>query len=258
MRRAILPAVLLAQALAGVPALSGASGAPFPALPSPASAQTGLLAELLPEAPFPPSPTGLPAAAEPATAPHPSGPRLAAVAASGRAGPICGKRRIRGERLAPIPGRLQGCGISAPVRVFSVSGVALSPPAIMDCPTARALERWVRRGVRRTIGSLGGGIDGLRVIAGYSCRTRNNLPGARISEHGRGRAIDIAGFTLRNGEVLDVLTGWNDRRRGRLLKRLHRTACGPFGTVLGPDADRYHRNHLHLDTARHRGGSYCR
>jgi len=39
---------------------------------------------------------------------------------------------------------------------------------------------------------------------------------------------------------------------------MHRAACGPFGTVLGPNADRFHQDHFHFDTARHRSGPYCR
>jgi hypothetical protein len=42
------------------------------------------------------------------------------------------------------------------------------------------------------------------------------------------------------------------------MRRMHRGACGPFGTVLGPEADRYHQDHFHFDTARYRSGSYCR
>jgi len=37
-----------------------------------------------------------------------------------------------------------------------------------------------------------------------------------------------------------------------------RAACGPFGTVLGPESNRFHRDHFHFDTARYRSGSYCR
>ncbi len=177
-------------------------------------------------------------------------------ASQGRA--ICGRRAIRGERLAPIPARLPGCGVGRPVRVSSVGGVALSTPAIMDCPTARALNDWVKQGVKPTIRRLGGGIASLQVIAGYSCRTRNNRPGAKISEHGKGHAIDIAAFNLKNGLSLSVLDDWRSKARGTLLHRLHRSACGIFGTVLGPDSDRFHRNHFHLDTARYRGGAYCR
>ena len=49
-----------------------------------------------------------------------------------------------------------------------------------------------------------------------------------------------------------------DRQDGALLQRMHRGACGPFGTVLGPDADRYHKGHFHFDTARRRSGPICR
>ena len=33
---------------------------------------------------------------------------------------------------------------------------------------------------------------------------------------------------------------------------------GGFGTVLGPESDQFHQDHFHFDTARHRGGPYCR
>ena len=31
----------------------------------------------------------------------------------------------------------------------------------------------------------------------------------------------------------------------------------PAGTALGPNANRFHRDYLHFDTARYRRGSYC-
>ena len=181
-----------------------------------------------------------------------------AVAGTGKAGKICGDRAIRGEALAPIPARVAGCGVDRPVRGVSVDGVALSQPATMDCRTAQALKTWVRKGVKPTIGRLGGGVASLRVVASYSCRTRNSRPGARISEHGRGRAVDIAAVNLKNGVSVSVLKGWRDPAQGQLLRKMHRAACGPFGTVLGPKSDKYHRDHIHLDTANHRSGPYCR
>ena len=71
---------------------------------------------------------------------------------------ICNSSAIRGERLARIRSNTRGCGVTSPVRVHQVSGVALSPPAIMDCRTARSLRKWVRRGPKRTLGNLGGGL----------------------------------------------------------------------------------------------------
>ena len=38
--------------------------------------------------------------------------------------------------------------------------------------------------------------------------------------------------------------------RRRFLRTLHRSACKVFGTVLGPDSDRWHRNHFHFSGIR--------
>jgi hypothetical protein len=176
----------------------------------------------------------------------------------GRQGAVCGVRDIEGVRLAPIAGRVQGCGIAEPVRVTAVGGVALSTPATVDCNTALALRAWVKDAVLPTVGRTGGGVARLEVAASYACRPRNNQSGARISEHGRGRAIDIAGITLKNGATMSVLSGWRSESQGPTLKKLHRAACGPFGTVLGPNSDRFHQNHFHFDTARYRSGPFCR
>lgn len=174
------------------------------------------------------------------------------------AGSICGLRSIRGERLRPIAGRVSACGVAEPVRVSSVAGLRLSQAAIMDCPTAQALNAWAERGVKPAIGRLGGGPVGLRVAAHYACRTRNGQSGAKVSEHGKGRAVDISAIELANGQALTVLHGWRSAQHGRRLKAMHQAACGPFGTVLGPNSDRFHQDHFHFDTAQYRSGTYCR
>ncbi|MFD2740196.1 extensin family protein [Sulfitobacter aestuarii] len=173
-------------------------------------------------------------------------------------GPVCGDAALRGEPVGFVEGRINGCGIDHAVRLRAVSGVALSQGAVMDCDTARALKSWVETSARPALKRKGGGLRGLRVAAHYSCRTRNNQPGAKISEHGRGKAIDISGFILADGSRISVLEGWKKRSSAKALRRMHGGACGPFGTVLGPDADRFHRDHFHFDTANYRFGGYCR
>lgn len=170
-------------------------------------------------------------------------------------GSVCGDPSIRGEKLAPIPAQVRGCGIAEPVRVTEVDGVRLSVPATLDCDAARALKAWVVKGLKPAFGKKG--VTELRIAASYACRSRNNIKGARISEHGRGNAIDIAAVTLRNGTVIDVLRDYR-RDAGKPLRQAHKAACGIFGTTLGPGSDGYHENHLHFDVARHRGGPYCR
>ncbi|MEO0677266.1 MAG: extensin family protein [Pseudomonadota bacterium] len=171
---------------------------------------------------------------------------------------ICGNPNLVGERAEPVVGAQSGCGIAEPVRVMEVAGLRLTQAALIDCATANALDRWVEVGVKPAVGERGGGPDNLRVAAHYACRTRNNRPGARLSEHAKGRAIDIAGIGLKDGSEITVLTGWGSGADGRALRQMWRAACGPFGTVLGPESDRFHRTHFHLDTAQYRSGSFCR
>lgn len=173
-------------------------------------------------------------------------------------GAVCGDVALQGERIGAISGAISGCGIADAVRLRSVAGVTLSETAVMDCRTAKSLKDWLVSTAKPALANSGGGLAALGVAAHYSCRTRNNQPGAKISEHGKGRAIDISAFHLADGRTISVLNGWDAGGTRNAMRLLHRGACGPFGTVLGPDADRYHLDHFHFDTARHRNGSYCR
>ncbi|MCG7519444.1 extensin family protein [Ruegeria sp. Ofav3-42] len=174
-----------------------------------------------------------------------------------RKGSVCGDIDIQGKPMGKVPGKIKACGIKDAVQITSVSGVTLSRPSTMDCGTAVALNNWVEKTVKPTFKRRGPVVE-LQVAAHYACRTRNNRKGARISEHGKGRAIDISAFKMADGEVVTVLNGWRKNPSQNQLIKVWRGACGPFGTVLGPNADRYHRDHFHLDTARHRRGPYCR
>ena len=170
---------------------------------------------------------------------------------------VCGVPGLVSERMTAVKGR-GNCGIAKPVLVTGVAGVALSEPSIMTCGTAKALDAWVRNGVKPAVGERGGGIATLTVVGHYSCRTRNNKKGARLSEHARGHAIDVSRFIMRDGSYFTVLNGWRKKEDGALLREIHEAACGPFGTVLGPNADRYHQDHFHFDIADRRSGPICR
>lgn len=173
-------------------------------------------------------------------------------------GAVCGDIAIQGVAVGRVPSKTRGCGVEDAVKVRSISGVVLSQQSVMDCTTAKTLKSWIDRGMQPAVGKKGGGVVRLRVAAHYVCRSRNGRTGAKISEHGKGRAIDISGFTLKDGTEISVLKHWGNGTYGRILKKMHRSACGPFGTVLGPNSDRHHRDHFHFDTARYRSGSYCR
>ena len=166
-------------------------------------------------------------------------------------GSVCGVPEIKGEKLAPIPSKVKGCGVEAPVRVTSIDGIRLSQPATITCDTAIALRDWIDRGMRPAFGKRE--VVELQIAASYICRPRNNVKGGKVSEHGRGRAIDISGFVFGDGTVWSVLSDYNAQ-----MRKAHKAACGIFGTTLGPGSDGYHENHLHFDTARYRSGAYCR
>jgi hypothetical protein len=169
-------------------------------------------------------------------------------------GSLCGVAGLEGEVLAAIRGS-GGCGVEEPVRLSSVGGVQLSSAAIMDCGTATALLSWVQNSAQPRFNNT---LARIETMGSYDCRPRNNQAGARLSEHGKGRAIDIGGFVLTSGERITVLNDWGSRGWGEALRAMHRDACGTFGTVLGPNANRQHANHFHFDTAEQRNGAYCR
>jgi hypothetical protein len=174
-------------------------------------------------------------------------------------GGLCGVPGLSGERLSRITSSTQGCGVEEPVRVTAVQGIRLAPAATVNCDTARAFDRWVREAMLPAMDDRGGGVSQIVIGSHYACRPRNNQRGARISEHGRGNAIDVMGFRLADGESVTVLEDYRRGRHRRALQRMYDDACGIFRTTLGPDSDRFHRNHFHFDLARHRnGGTYCR
>jgi hypothetical protein len=147
------------------------------------------------------------------------------------------------------------CGALKPFKVTAAArgAVALEPAALLRCPMVHALEHWMERVVVPAAHfHLKAEVVGVKVISSYSCRPMNNVDGALLSEHGHANAIDIAGFFLADGRTVTLKGGWEGAMGERkFLRAAHRGACGVFTTVLGPDYDRLHHDHFHLDLARH-------
>ena len=155
-------------------------------------------------------------------------------------------RASRSSRSSPAP---RAATSRRPCSVTSVNGVRLDPPATMNCEAAEALSKWIGRGLQPAFNDQ---VVQLNIAGAYSCRPRNNVRGARVSEHGTGGAIDISGFVLRSGKTMTVA-----RNYGAEIKRAKKAACGTFHTTLGPGSDGYHEDHIHLDVAHRRGSAYC-
>ena len=170
------------------------------------------------------------------------------------------------------------CVVQGAVRLTGgdVTPIAGSPP--MRCALAARYVLWDRQVLRPAAQSMLGSsvsyVDG----SSYACRRiyGRSDPTSRPSEHAQANALDIPSVTLADGRRVSVLDDWgpidpNSRagraasERGsplpeptgaapttptpesRFLHRLRDGACQVFGTVLSPEYNEPHRDHLHLD-----------
>lgn len=147
------------------------------------------------------------------------------------------------------------CGASRPFSVTGAAGgrVSLRPAALLRCPMVPQVERWVAQVVEpQAQYYFGSPLVEMKVAASYACRPINHVSGGRLSEHGYANALDISSFILADGRTITVKGGWWGSERERLfLRAVHDGACQEFTTVLGPNADAMHKDHFHVDLARH-------
>ncbi|MBY0610602.1 MAG: extensin family protein [Beijerinckiaceae bacterium] len=133
--------------------------------------------------------------------------------------------------------------------------IAFSDRPLLSCAMAEAFGIYVRD----IVAPLARGVYGQPAVSigtgpGFECRTRNHVPGARISSHAQGEAIDVAWITLRGGTKIAIGVPADDRAQ-RFIHALRAAGCGSFSTVLGPGSDPEHATHLHFDIeARGRDG----
>ena len=100
-------------------------------------------------------------------------------------------------------------------------------------------------------------IESVIVGTAYACRNVNNAREGNLSFHAFGDALDIVGFTLEDGRSINVETAWpgSEEQGSRIIRFAHDAACTHFTTVLGPEANALHHDHLHLDLGCH--GARC-
>jgi hypothetical protein len=165
-------------------------------------------------------------------------------------------------RMTKMPDIAQrnGCQVRNRYDVEALGGIEFSQAATLNGGMVGPVHDWLEHTVQGAAQqNFGERVVAVTVAASYACRPRNNVRGAKMSEHGYGNAIDISSFTLESGRkisVLDDYYSWG--RAGKFLKTVREDACSDFSTVLGPGSDRAHRNHIHLDLQNRRSGkSYC-
>ena len=124
--------------------------------------------------------------------------------------------------------------------------LAPSPPPT-TCAVAIALELWQRDTLDPEAQAIfGSGVARVEHLGAYSCRRMYGRDQGPWSEHATGNAIDIAAVVLKDGTRLSVLKGlgWRRMNKARFLHRIRDGACRAFSTVLSPDYNAAHRNHL--------------
>jgi hypothetical protein len=164
-----------------------------------------------------------------------------------------------GVRFEPLPDRFFGGGCSATgsVKLLDI-GMPMTNLGAMKCGLARPFAQWTREAIQRAAGAwLGSRVVKVESFGSYSCRPVNGQAGNKLSEHGRANAVDISAFVLADGRRITVKDGWSgpDENVRQFLRAIHSSACRRFKIVLGPDANSFHRDHLHFDMG---PGPYCR
>lgn len=141
------------------------------------------------------------------------------------------------------------CQVRNAVRIKS--GVtALSPnDLVMSCPLVAAYVVWDRQVLQPAAQeALQSPVTGLVSYGTYSCRRMYGGPDSNPSEHARANALDIGEFKLADGRRISVLDGWPAAGpEADFLRRVREGGCQVFRTVLGPDYNAAHANHLHFD-----------
>jgi hypothetical protein len=137
------------------------------------------------------------------------------------------------------------------VKLTGTAQIPVKPAPMIRCSMAESLATWIRDDAVPRVAKAGAALRSVETYDDFNCRGRNRVKGARMSEHGRGNAVDIRSFTLADNRVMHLtdITASKDLREG-----LRETSCTRFTTVLGPGSDGYHEEHIHLDLAERTNG----
>lgn len=166
---------------------------------------------------------------------------------------------VTASALPPIVENM--CGLQSPLSLEAVTAngrsVPLNASVTTDCGMATALPGWIADIDRWLMATENTRIETVNVGTNYACRNVNNAKSGNLSFHAFGDALDVIGFTLEDGRTISVETAWPGtvEQGSRIIRFAHDSACTHFTTVLGPEANELHRDHLHVDLGCH--GQRC-
>ena len=123
--------------------------------------------------------------------------------------------------------------------------IDLKPAPVLRCTFAEFVAAWLRDEAAPRVEKLGAALRAVETYDSYECRGRNRVPGAKLSEHGKGNAVDLRAFILADGRVV-ALTDVSVAKDFR--DELRESACHRFTTVLGPGSDSAHEFGIYMST----------
>lgn len=161
-----------------------------------------------------------------------------------------------GAAFTALPPRSGGpqCGYRDGIRFTDGGALAIgySPPGLgTSCPVAAALALWEWHVVQPAgLAHFGSRVAVIDHFGSYSCRRLYGRPEGDWSEHATANAVDIAGFRLEDGTRISVIGDWaGGGAEAAFLRDVRDGACDLFATVLSPDYNAAHADHLHFDQA---------
>jgi hypothetical protein len=159
---------------------------------------------------------------------------------------------VRSQPSRPLP----PLGPPRPQQVAAAQPVEVKPAATLACPIVSALDHWIASSVQPAANKwFRQPVAEIKQISAYSCRGMNGQPGAPISEHAFGNALDVAAFVLADGRRITVKDGWKGSPEEQgFLRDVQGAACDQFTTVLAPGSNAFHYDHIHVDLMRRASG----
>lgn len=164
-----------------------------------------------------------------------------------------------GVAFTALPGAGEGACRREDRTVLGEPPLAPGAPAA-TCAVGAAMVLWLRQGMQPAAQEvLGSPVARVEHFGTFSCRRLYGRDEGPWSEHATGNAIDIAAFVLEDGRRISVAGDWTeDGDDAAFLRRARDEACEVFGTVLSPDYNAAHADHLHFDQAARGFGGVCR
>lgn len=162
-------------------------------------------------------------------------------------------------RYSPLPDRDYGggCKIVGAVQLIDI-GVPVTGIKAMRCGLAEEFIGWTRNAVAPAAYQiLRSRLVRIETMGTYACRNTVGANVTRLSGHAQANAVDVSAFILADGRRVSIQDGWRSDDEGvrRFLQTIRASACKRFGTVLSPDYNAAHHDHLHLEDDRK---SFCR